>query len=113
MGRDYIHLINDMISSIVKIENYTSIHGIHQLFEEGIYYDDVLRNLEILGEASKNIPETIKSKYPEIAWKEVYGLRNIISHAYFGIDVFEIEYIVSNDLSILKAQFLTILHQKS
>jgi uncharacterized protein with HEPN domain len=94
MGRDYIHLINDMISSIVKIENYTSIHGIHQLFEEGIYYDAVLRNLEI-------------------AWKEVYGLRNIISHAYFGIDVFEIEYIVSNDLSILKAQFLTILHQKS
>jgi uncharacterized protein with HEPN domain len=41
---------------------------------------------EIIGEASKNIPLSIQEKYPEIPWKKMYGLRNLISHEYFGVD---------------------------
>jgi uncharacterized protein with HEPN domain len=48
--------------------------------------DAVVRNFEIIGETSKNIPIAIKKKYPEIPWKKMYGLRNLISHEYFGID---------------------------
>ncbi|HKJ43756.1 MAG TPA: DUF86 domain-containing protein [Sunxiuqinia sp.] len=48
--------------------------------------DAVVRNFEIIGEASKNLPEEIKMKYPEVPWKEMYLLRNKISHEYFGID---------------------------
>jgi uncharacterized protein with HEPN domain len=48
--------------------------------------DAVVRNFEIIGEASKNIPEEIQLKYPEIPWKKMYGLRNLISHEYFGVD---------------------------
>lgn len=67
-----------MLSAIRKIESYTKTYGIADLAEEGIYYDAVLRNIEIIGEASKNIPEDIKSKSPSIPWKEIYGLRNVI-----------------------------------
>jgi len=45
------------------------------------------RNLEIIGEASKNIPEDIKEKYSKIPWKRMIGLRNIAIHEYFGVDL--------------------------
>ena len=48
--------------------------------------DAVVRNFEIIGEASKNIPEKIRNKYPSVPWRKMIGLRNLISHEYFGID---------------------------
>ena len=48
--------------------------------------DAVIRNFEIIGEASKHIPDEIIEKYPDIPWEKMYGLRNIVSHEYFGID---------------------------
>ena len=48
--------------------------------------DAVIRNLEIIGEAAKNIPMRIRDKYPEVPWKRMIGLRNIVVHEYFGID---------------------------
>lgn len=49
--------------------------------------DAVVRNFEIIGEASKHIPEEIKSQYPDIPWKEMAGMRDKIIHEYFGIDL--------------------------
>ena len=48
--------------------------------------DAVIRNFEIIGEASKNVPDDIKKKYPDIPWDEMYRLRNKAMHEYFGID---------------------------
>lgn len=48
--------------------------------------DAVVRNFEIIGEASKNIPERIRHKYPSVPWRKMIGLRNLISHEYFGVD---------------------------
>jgi uncharacterized protein with HEPN domain len=110
MEREYLQFLMDIFLSIKKIKKYTSEFGIASLKDEGIYYDAVLRNLEIIGEASKFIPKNIKVKYPEIAWKEIYGLRNIISHEYFGIDISEIEFIIINDLPILDIQIEEILN---
>jgi uncharacterized protein with HEPN domain len=60
--------------------------------------DAVIRNLEIIGEASKNVPVTIKEKYPHIPWKQMYGLRNFVVHEYFGIDYENIWKIISDEL---------------
>jgi uncharacterized protein with HEPN domain len=49
-------------------------------------YDAVVRNLEIIGEAAKNIPEAVRMQMPGIEWKKTAGLRDVIAHAYFGID---------------------------
>ena len=51
-----------------------------------VRYDAVIRNLEIIGEASKKIPEHIRSTYPKVEWRKVSGLRDILIHAYFSID---------------------------
>ena len=57
--------------------------------------DAVIRNFEIIGEATKNLPNDIKIKYPAIPWEEMYRLRNRISHEYFGID-YEIIWDIAN-----------------
>ena len=49
--------------------------------------DAVLRNLEVIGEAAKNIPKNIREKYPEVEWTEAIGFRNVLIHDYFGVDI--------------------------
>ena len=60
--------------------------------------DATIRNFEIVGEAAKHIPETITTKYPNIPWQKMYGLRNLISHVYFGIDIEMIWEIITAEL---------------
>jgi uncharacterized protein with HEPN domain len=60
--------------------------------------DAVIRNFEIIGEATKNLPSELKEKYPIIPWEEMYRLRNRISHEYFGVDYEIIWDIATNHL---------------
>jgi len=62
----------------------------------------VIRNLEIIGEAVKNIPQTFKNRMPEMEWKKIIGLRDIVIHTYFGIDEEIIWDIIKNKLPQLK-----------
>ena len=62
-------------------------------------YDATVRNLEILGEAAKGIPEGIRTHHPHVPWREISGLRDVLSHAYFGIDEDVLWDIVSNKIS--------------
>lgn len=71
--------------------------------------DAVIRNFEIIGEAAKNLPDEIKTKYPEVPWKEMYYLRNKFSHEYFGIDYEIIWDISKNHLPANQIQIEQIL----
>lgn len=84
--RDPILYLEDIALSMQRVQEYTS--GL-DFFHFQIDYktvDAVIRNFEIIGEASKNLSKFIKDKYPHIPWEEMYRLRNMISHEYFGID---------------------------
>ena len=83
------------MTRIVEYIGGMSFDGIKQ---NHLIIDAVIRNFEIIGEASKNIPEQIKEKYPEIPWKKMYSLRNLRSHEYFGIDYEMIWEIITSDL---------------
>jgi len=71
--------------------------------------DAVIRNFEVIGEASKNLPMAIKEKYPDVPWEEMYLLRNRISHEYFGIDYEIIWDVATNYLPENKHQIDDIL----
>ena len=71
--------------------------------------DAVVRNLEIIGEATKGIPETIRVKNPEIEWQRIVGLRNVLIHQYSGIDLEVVWDIIVNKLPLLQKQITHIL----
>lgn len=84
--RDPILYLKDMELSMIRIQEY--IQGLDFPHFKWDYktIDAVIRNFEIIGEASKNLPKQLKEKYSNIPWEEMYRLRNRISHEYFGID---------------------------
>jgi uncharacterized protein with HEPN domain len=65
----------------------------------------VVRSIEIIGEASKNIPETMKAKYKELPWKQITGMRDKLIHAYFGIDAETLWKAVKENIPPLKQSF--------
>jgi uncharacterized protein with HEPN domain len=100
--RDWKILFADILESIGKIEQYTQGITFDEFIRDSMTIDAVVRNIEIIGEASKMVPEDIKQKNPDIPWKKLNGIRNRIVHEYFGVDVNIIWFIVSNELLQLK-----------
>jgi len=111
MPREYKMFLNDILKAIEKIEKYSKDLTFEDFSKNDLIQDGVVRNLEIIGEAVKNIPPEIRSKKPEINWKKIAGLRDILIHAYFGIDLELIWDIVKNKIPLLKEKTLELLSE--
>jgi len=85
-GRNYKIYLEDILTSMLRIIEYIGERNFEEFKNNNMVVDAVVRNFEIIGEASNNLPDEIKNKYPEIPWRKMYGLRNLVSHEYFGID---------------------------
>ena len=73
MQREYKAYLKDILEAIRKIEKYTEKLSFDDFVEDDLIQDSVVRNLEIIGEAVKNIPQDIKNKKPEMEWKKLPG----------------------------------------
>ncbi len=102
MHQEYRVYIEEILEAIQQIESYTLNMSYEDFARNRMVLDAVLRNLEIIGEAVKNIPYDAKKKYRSIEWKKIAGLRDILIHEYFGIDVEIIWDIVKNKVPQLK-----------
>ncbi|MFW6348304.1 MAG: DUF86 domain-containing protein [Cyclonatronaceae bacterium] len=96
--RNYLFYLEDMYDSMLRIQEYIEHLSLDEFSESSLVIDAVVRNLEIIGEASKHVPVSVKQKYPQLPWKQMYGLRNFIVHEYFGIDIEIIWKIISDEL---------------
>lgn len=85
--RDYRLYLEDILEAARRIEKYAEGLILEKLKKNTLVLDAVVRNLEIIGEAAKNIPSQIREKYFEIEWKKIAGIRDILAHEYFGIDL--------------------------
>ena len=79
------HFIDDILSAINSIFEYTHNIDYDKFINNKMIIDAVIRNFEIIGEAAKNISDDIRNKYPDISWKELAGMRDKLIHNYFGI----------------------------
>ncbi len=96
MKKDPQILIAHILECIELIEEYTQGITREQFLKNKQLQDAVIRRIEIIGEAVKNIPQGIKDKYPSIPWKEIIGMRDILIHEYFGIDL-DLTWVVANE----------------
>ena len=107
--RDHIFYLEDMQTSMLRIQEYIGNMEFRQFKMSYMVVDAVIRNFEIIGEAAKNVHEWIKSKYPLVPWKEMYYMRNKIPHEYFGIDYEIIWDIIINYLPENKKELILII----
>ena len=85
-SRDWSLFFRDMHHCCAKVMRYT--HGLSQdqFLGNELVYDAVLRNLELLGEAAKQIPTEVQQRHPNVPWRRIAGLRDVLAHAYFGLE---------------------------
>lgn len=112
MSRSLSLYLANILSSIEKIQNYTRSITYDELIEDGRTLDAVIHNFYIIGEATKQIPETIRIKYSQVEWKKIAGLRDIIAHAYFSLNTQIIWSIIQTKLEPLKGAVEAILEHE-
>lgn len=102
--RDPLVLLEDMMLAIQKISRYTALLDHEAFVKDELVIDGVARNLEIIGEATRQLPEEFKRVHTQIPWVQIAGLRNRIVHDYFGLDLEIIWEIIQRDLPELEKQ---------
>jgi uncharacterized protein with HEPN domain len=105
--------VEDILACIEKIKEYTQGMNYEQFQSDGKTVDAVIRNMEIIGEAAGYIPLEIQEKYPELAWLEMRGMRNIMAHEYFGISMPIIWRAIEQDLTPLADGLNKLLDNRS
>jgi len=103
MTRDVSLLVGDMIECIGKIEEYTRDMKREAFLADTGIQDSVIRRLEIMGEAVKGIPGEIRERYPGVPWRRLAGLRDVLIHGYFGINIARVWAVIEKDIADLKA----------
>ena len=104
MKRDILLFIEDILNGIKNIEEFAKGLNKKKFSKDNLRQSAVIRQLEIIGEAVKNIPNSFRDKYPSIAWKDIAGFRDVLSHAYFGVDMSRVWNIIEKDLPTLKKE---------
>ena len=107
--RNHILYLEDIQTAIVKIEKYTAGLSFEEFCNFEMVVDAVLRNLEVIGEAVKNIPEGVRNRYCEVEWKEAVGFRNVLAHDYFGIDLESVWDTLKKNIPAFKEHIANVL----
>jgi uncharacterized protein with HEPN domain len=102
--RDPLVLLEDILLAIQKVGRYTSQMDYDAFLINELVIDGVVRNLEIIGEAARQLPEDFRRTNSQIDWTQIAGLRNRIVHDYFGLDLQIIWEIIQHDLPALEKQ---------
>ncbi|QTA79233.1 DUF86 [Desulfonema limicola] len=108
--RDDHLYINDICESVRAIESYIEDMGYEDFISDRKTYSATIRELEIIGEAVRNLSDELKNQYPDVVWQQIKSFRNKIVHEYFGIDYTIVWDVIKNELPILKSQILTIIN---
>ena len=108
MKREELMFLNDIIDSISKIEKFSKGLSKEKFMKDELKQSAIIRQIEIIGEAVKNVSNEAKEKYPEIGWKNIAGARDIFIHGYFQVNFERVWDIVENNLKDLKKQIKKI-----
>lgn len=109
MSRDQRLFLEDIVACCDKIGRYTIGLTFEQFSKDEKGIDAVARNLEVMGEATKRLSDDIRSRFPDVPWRKMAGLRDIIVHNYFGIDIQLLWDIVQKDVPVARLKVAAII----
>jgi uncharacterized protein with HEPN domain len=109
MMKDSSVYLRHIVDAIQRVERHLAGVSREEFFEAELVQDAVVRQLEIIGEAARNLPEDLRGEHSDVPWGQIVGLRNRLVHAYFQVDLAIVWEIAALDLPLLKAQVETIL----
>jgi len=101
MPRDYRLYLDEILAAILRIREFIEKMDFEAFAADRKTQDAVVRNLEIIGEAARALPDEIKQKASDVEWRKITGLRNVLIHEYFGVNLSIVWDIVCNKLDTL------------
>jgi uncharacterized protein with HEPN domain len=111
MKKEFLDYVEDIINAMIDAQQFVEGMEFEDFLEDKKTVFAVLRALEIIGEATKNIPVHIRDRFPQIPWKEMAGMRDKVIHEYFGVDLRRVWNTTKNDLPALKSEFERVLEE--
>tara|TARA_Y100000310_G_scaffold189745_1_gene189715 strand:+ start:824 stop:1165 length:342 start_codon:yes stop_codon:yes gene_type:complete len=111
--RDIILFVEDILECVENIENFTKGISKKKFLEDTEKQYAVVRGINIIGEAVKNIPNSFREKYPQIEWKKIAGSRDVLIHAYFGVNLDKVWNVIREEIPKLKKEIENILERET
>jgi len=101
MSRDPIDFLRDIEESCIRIADYTAGLSRDEVFSDKMRFDGILHNFHIIGEAVKKLPNDLRKMHGDIPWGEIAGMRDLIAHAYFALDLGILWQGIQDDVPVL------------
>lgn len=111
MSRNLRLYLEDIERSCAKVLGFTEGLSFEQFQRSDLVYDAVLHNLQVIGEAAKNVPDEIRQRFPAIEWRKISGFRDIVAHQYFSISDSIVWDIVQNKIPALASEVEKVLRK--
>jgi len=111
--RESLGYLRDIDGALEKLEEFTRGMDFQEFAQDNKTSFAVIRALEIMGEAAKKIPKSIRSRYPEIPWQDMAGMRDKLIHNYFGVDLRVVWKTLKIEVPSLRTAFKEIIKEES